>query len=132
TGINMPKFKCKLTLQEGKPVDAHIIPAAFYDRRDSANPPLVMSTVEHFPRRLRNGVYDANLVTQAGEEYFKRPDDYAYKLLVEGRNKFLKMRVGRHNLGLALHEYDYKSLRMFFLTLLWRTAQTDRMEFSRV
>ncbi len=127
-------MRCKLTHKEGNPVKAHIIASAFHDRSPKTSSLIVGSGKNHYPKRSRTGLYDAELVTAEGEEIFKKLDDYAYKLLVENRGA-LRPYVLEGKLvgaGLNTNEFDYSKLKLFFLSLLWRASETSLLAFNKV
>jgi hypothetical protein len=96
------------------------------------------------PTRRWSSWYDSRLVTQAGEDILARYDHWAIAEL--RRNKLIWSSWGPM-LRLATSDFkeidaamgfrsilgiDFKRLRMFFLSLLWRAAETDRVEFSAI
>ncbi|MAE50956.1 MAG: hypothetical protein CMH27_04025 [Micavibrio sp.] len=126
------QFVCKLTKKQGKAVKSHIIPSSFFMRQGDA-PPLIMATGENvFPKKSRTGLYDQALVIEEGEKYFDAPDDYAHKLLISGREQLHPLIVEGKEVGLGLNSYDYEKLKLFFLSVLWRAAETSLGPFSRV
>ena len=125
-------MKCKLTLNNGKAAKAHIIPAAFfYSSREKRNA-LVMRSNADYPKRSLTGIYDEELVTLDGEAFFNKPDNYAYKVLIQNRNKLEPWLENGKEVGVQLIDYDYHILKIFFLSLLWRASETQRGEYNQV
>lgn len=125
------QITCKLTGELGKAIRSHIIPKSFFNLKEPENPPLIMSADGSF-KKSRIGIYDDGLVTARGEEYFKNIDDYAYKILISKRDSFIDLTVEGQKVGKALLDYDYKKLKLFFLSLLWRASETAQPPFSAV
>lgn len=138
----MKKGVCKLTGEKGAFVKSHIIPAAL--TTPDGTGPLIQGGRGRRPIRRWSSWYDPCLVTQAGEDILARYDDWAIAEL--RRNKLLWSSWGPM-LRLATSDFkefdaawgrrsisgiDFKRLRMFFLSLLWRAAETDRFEFSAI
>lgn len=80
---------------------------------------------------LHNGEYDPNLVCRDCEDLFNAGDDYAKRLLVDGRRASNRKFEGKS----AFYEYtdvDYKNLKLFFISLLWRAHATSLASFDKV
>jgi len=134
---------CKLTRTKGVFVDSHIIPKAF-TKPEQPGLPLVQFNSGARPIRRWSSWYDPQLVTQSGESILAAFDTWAVSEL---RKQKLVWSGWGHNrtLGTSHHAIsgtpwgirkiegiNKKSLRMFFLTLLWRAAATTLPEFSEV
>jgi hypothetical protein len=125
---------CKLTGKEGTPAKAHIIPESFYliDKCSKQPSKLVTNTKGVYPKKSWSGIYDKTIVTREGEKIFLEWDDYAYKLLVE---QFSAAKPIKHNnliIAYVYDNYDYKRLKLFFLSLLWRASVSSHQFFKRV
>lgn len=138
----MKKGICKLTGEKGTFAKAHIIPAAL-TRLDGTGP-LTQGGRGRRPIRRWSSWYDPCLVTQAGEAILAEYDNWA---IVELRRNKLIWSSWGPMLRLATSDFkkfdaawgyrsisgiDFNRLRMFFLSLLWRAAETDRFEFSAI
>lgn len=125
--------QCKFCGHHRALVRAHIIPAALFppDEKGSRMQ-YVLDGNGNLPRsRLPNGCYDPNLVCRECEDRFDEGDDYAKKFLVDGRNQGRRIAEGDG----ALYEYanvDYRRLKLFFVSLLWRAHATSLPDFVRV
>ncbi len=113
-------MKCKLTGIEGKAVKAHIIPKSFYSIDPKEKKPMQILTNSPGQRSERSqiGAYDKTIVTEEGERIFDPLDNYAAKLLLKNREDFLP--IGSPPVCLLKKEYDYKLLKQFILSVLWR------------
>lgn len=130
---------CKLCGIDGRLVDAHIIPAAFFRDLHTAGgggPPLeiVANDPKVYPKRAPIGVYDQGLVCDACERRFGPWDTYAAELLIQGRDTAFRPVVieGRYAPAIVADGVDYHRFRMFVLSLLWRAAASSHPYFSRV
>ena len=126
---------CKLTGNIGGYVDCHIIPKALtYSTSDyhiGSEARFVQISNSNLPKLAHSSWYDSQLVTQAGEKILSRLDSKGIKVL---RKAFL---VGekRFDLGfrtVALTTQELIDLRMLFLSILWRAAESNREEFSEI
>jgi len=120
----------------GEPADAHIIPKSFYliDKTDKRPHKIISTDDDVYPEKSRTGIYDQTIVTAAGERYFLKWDDYAFKLLIENADQFQQITNPSDNKVLAyqIAEFDYHKLKMFFISLLWRAGVSSRKEFNNV
>ena len=127
-------ISCKLcSLTFSKLTKAHIIPKSFYRKETfSDDGPARILSNKPFLRSPRSqvGEYDDELVCAECEKYFAVLDDYAHTLLYRDIPK----PIIHHNEHLADEyvDYDKETLRMFFLSLLWRMDATNRKAFHSV
>ncbi len=132
---------CKLTLQKGKFVKAHIIPKAF-TYSDEPGLPFTQGGSGRKPVRRWSSWYDPRLVTEEGERILRDLDTWAIqylrsqRLVWSGWGAMLEVlvhRIGFDGWGFRKVDVpDPKKLRLFFLSLLWRAAATEMFEFSEV
>lgn len=149
-GIHMGRDLCKLTGERGKFVKSHLIPEAL-TRPVERSSPLVQIDHEKYPVRRWSSWYDTKLVTQAGENILSFLDNWAVATLRKHRLVWsgwgpVQVPPGVNNLAgiypmtppnsgwgyRLIKGIDPGRLRLFFLSLLWRAAATDREEFSQV
>lgn len=127
-------MKCKLTGNEGPPVDAHIIPRSFYEIDPNERLPtkIISNIPGQYPRRSPIGIYDPTIVTKEGEALFSPWDDYGTEVLIHGRNNFKKLLVNGRVAGFMLPQYDYAKLKLFALSILWRASVSSHHFFRKV
>jgi hypothetical protein len=127
-------MKCKLTGIEGHSVKAHIIPKSFYRIDPDERKPnkIVTNTKGQYPRRSPNGIYDSNIVTEEGERIFSPWDDYAAELLLNKRSDFTELFKDDKCVAYQIENYDYEKLKLFFLSVLWRTSVSEHVFFKKV
>lgn len=147
---NTGRDLCKLTGQRGKFVESHLIPKALTKPTESGSA-FVQAEIGRRPVRRWSSWYDKQLVIQSGEDILSSSDSWAipelrkHKLVWSGWGPAqvppnIQMLAGiwaatpmNSNWGYrVIRGIDPRQLRLFFLSLLWRAAATDRSEFSQV
>lgn len=132
--------RCKLTHCEGRFVDSHLLPKAL-TKCDGLGSGLTQMGNGITERRFSSW-YDPKLVTAEGENILAQYDDWAitelrkHRLVWSGWGPILKLN-DYTSLGTTvgirrLTGGDWRRLRLFFLSLLWRAAATDRPEFREI
>lgn len=133
---------CKLTRHTGQFVNSHIIPEALTRPSISGNP-LFQHGDGIRPTRRWTSWYDSQLVTSEGERCLSELDTWAISKLREHRLVWSGWGVDQ-DLG-DRHKHIYKTvgirridgidtrkLRLFFFSLLWRAAASNRIEFKDI
>ncbi|MBU4211185.1 MAG: hypothetical protein KKD33_01225 [Verrucomicrobia bacterium] len=125
---------CKLTGKFGPGVKAHIIPEAFYlIKPDQAHLLLLTNTPGRFSKRSPIGVYDETIVTADGEAIFGLWDNYAADLLLNHLADAQQLtHLDSRVVGYRFASYDYRKLKLFFLSVLWRAGASSHEFFRRV
>lgn len=133
--------RCKLTLSSGTFVDSHIIPQAF--TRPDPGAHFIEGGEGRRLIRRPSSWYDPKLVTRKGENILSDLDDYAIKSL---RNNFIVWSGWGDAAAIPLDPddllngygirrisgVDTSKLRLFFLSLMWRAAASNRSELAKV
>jgi hypothetical protein len=134
---------CKLTGKRGKFLRAHLIPRAL-TRAAAGGEPFIQGGRGSRPVRRWDSWYDPGLVIQEGEDILTALDTWAIAELRKhelvwsgwGPTRALSTTldlVPGTDWGTRIVEgIDPTGLRLFFLSLLWRAAATDRPEFADV
>lgn len=127
-------FVCKLTGNPGKPIEAHILPKAFYELRtySPGSLKLLSNTAGEFPRRTPVGIYDKEIVTADGESILARYDDYAIKVLLNRIDEFRPIQKDGVIGGWTLSGVDCNLLKLFALSLLWRAGASTHSAYHKV
>ncbi len=125
---------CKLTGKTGKGIKAHIVPKAFYEISPQEDGPhkLLSNTEGTFPKKLPGGIYDKTIVTIEGEAHFRSWDDYAARILLKEAKNLEEIRNNHELIAWSLPKYDYPSLKLFALSVLWRSHAAAHPAFSKV
>lgn len=134
---------CKLTQVEGKFVKSHIIPQAFIQKL-MKDEPFIQSMGKGRVKKNWTGWYDSELVTREGEDILAELDSWAVNIL--RKNKLVWSGWGEsstlvsddHKLISDKNGYriikniDTQKLRLFFLSILWRAAESTLSEFENI
>lgn len=137
-----PYGKCKLTHEEGFFVKSHIYPESV-TRHDIKGSPIYEVGEGRRPRKRLTSWYDRGLCTLSGEKILASYDDWAVKCL--RRHKLIWSGWGSDKADLSgatqildghyirqVEGEDWNRLRLFYLSLLWRAAQSERAEFAEI
>ena len=140
----MPSGTCKLTGDRGQFVKAHLIPRSLTKPNVPGNK-FIQGGSGHRPIRRHSSWYDSKLVTNAGEKILSEYDNWAVKEL--RRLKLIWTSFGNNPLPPA-HDWialgsnghgirkltcaDPAKFRLFFLSLLWRAAESTVAEFQEI
>lgn len=134
---------CKLTLTDGVYVKSHIIPVAL-TRLPTNGKKIVQSGIGLGVKSRFVSWYDDKLVTRAGENILEKIDTSAINIL--RNNQLIWSSWGSDKSSLSSDFVDEfgeltfrmirftqaKELQLFFLSVVWRSAVTQRPEFSEV
>ncbi|SCC41229.1 hypothetical protein GA0061071_12222 [Kosakonia oryzendophytica] len=139
---------CKLTLKEGRFVESHILPKSL-TLLNSKGERAIQTSLNGFAKKRFPGWYDNQLCIAEGEEILSKIDDSGIKAL---RNHLLiwsgwpkdmhslntnDCLIDHNNyeegIGLrAIKNIDWKAVKLFILSLLWRAAASERDEMSEI
>lgn len=125
---------CKFCGATKRLVKAHIVPEGFYRRvqRGAHALKVLTNTPGVYPRKSPVGEYDDGILCQECENKFGLWDDYAQRLITEESLKAAELRKAGQIVGYRFEEYDYKLLKLFFLSVAWRASVSNRAFFKRV
>ena len=125
---------CKLTGNIGKGVKAHIVPRAFYEIPPQEEGPfkLISNIGGIFPKKLPIGIYDNTIVTKEGESLFGPWDDYAIRILINEQREFHEIINEGKIIAWSLANYEYLTLKLFALSVIWRAHASTHPVFSKV
>ncbi len=131
-------MECKFCLKDKKLINAHIIPRCFFetmrDQGDNRPFQLLSNTTGEYLKKSQIGLYDKNILCEDCEKVFQKYDDYACKILLSNNindNDYI-LGPNEKRIGYKLENVDYKNLKLFFLSVLWRASISKRKEFKKV
>lgn len=140
----MASGTCKLTGENGPYVKSHMIPKALTYGAEKQLP-FAQAGRDIAPIKRWDSWYDKRIVTQAGETILEAYDDWAIRELRSsklvwsgwGESKALPAEVMKipDSGGWGVRKItgiDGRRLRLFFLSLLWRAAVSEMVEFKEV
>lgn len=127
-------MKCKLCGCEKKLIKAHVIPEAFFRRhRNGDKTPKIMTDIKGiFPKKSPIGIYDMEILCQDCEDLFDNWDSYATNLLINQLNKFESVYNGNKVREYSCPSYDYSKLKLFFISVLWKSSVSKKDFYSDV
>ena len=118
---------CALCREEKKLQKSHILPELLYDRLyDGLHSFQVLSTNPKANRpRRRQGIYERLLCSFCDQHRLGRLDNYAANLLKGG----IEIEVTDLTDRLIVGNLNYKTLKLWQMSLLWRCGVSSRAEF---
>jgi hypothetical protein len=123
------EIKCKLCLELGPSSQSHITPKSLL------NNVYLHSNIKGKPsKRHLGGIYDRNILCQSCEAKYMKWDSYG-KLFLDNPLKHqeaLALYQNNEIIGYELFQVDYKKLKLFTLSLLWRMHTTQHENFKEV
>lgn len=136
---------CKLTSCIGPFVKAHILPRALTLISKNGKK-IHESSLNSMPRRRPATWYDNQLVIRKGEDILEELDTYAIDQLRETQliwsgfdsnslpvpSDMLPIAEGTYMRRVDLSNMDEEKIRLFFLSIVWRVAASNRPEFNNV
>ena len=123
------EIKCKLCLEQGPSSQSHIIPKSLLK-----NVYLHSSIKSEPSKRYWGGIYDRNILCQSCEANYMKWDCYA-KIFLDNplkNQRALAYQQDYEIIGYELYNVDYKQLKLFALSLLWRMHTTQHENFKEV
>lgn len=114
-------------------VKSHVIPESFFRdlKRGSDYLHLLSSDKGDYPKKSRIGVYDKTILCRACEGRFQKVDDYAAKLLLNEDN-LSPMLMNGQAIGYQFKDVNFKLLKLFFISLLWRASISAQHFYRKV
>lgn len=127
---------CRLCLTEQRPIDAHIIPAGFYRalRDDSGRPLELRSNIPgEPPSRAPIGAYDATILCAACDNRFSPWDQHAQDVMLRDFSESTAIGDDAGSvIGWTIPTFDYKLLKLFFVSLLWKASVSTHKFFGSI
>jgi hypothetical protein len=126
--------KCKFCGTDTTLIKAHIIPDGFFRRIKQGKVALKIITnkVGEYPKNSPIGIYDNTIVCAKCETIWQEWDNYTQQLLTDMP---LNSQLRYHNnekLCYVIENYDYKKLKLFFISMCWRASASTHPFFSKV
>lgn len=114
-------------------MNAHIIPKSFFVEHleDGEIPKLVATTEDFYPRKSPIGVYDPNILCGACEARFSPYDHYGYCFFHETAPSEI-LHPGTEAEAEVFRGVDYKLLKLFVLSVLWRASVSQQTFYAGV
>ena len=124
-------MECKYCYKENILVKSHIIPEGFYRRlRVEQDAPRLLNEND-FPKKAPIGVYDKNMLCGECESIFGDWDQHVQQILSEELNGD-PLVYKNENIAYLINDFDYRKMKLFFISLLWRASVSEQPFFGRV
>ncbi|MEO9337347.1 hypothetical protein ABFT80_07925 [Mesorhizobium sp. SB112] len=132
--------KCLLTGHVGPFAQSHLIPRFLADKA-LGQAHRIQFGFGSKPQLKFNSWVDGRICTAVGEARLRDIDTAAAKIIrqhgLTWRHYPLSNKAERHNFGdefelITIPDVDTSALRLFFLSLLWRSAISTRFEFAEI
>lgn len=125
---------CRLCGEQRKLIDAHVIPRSFFKSvlDDSGYAMEGTNLPSSYPRKLPKGVYDPNILCADCETRFSRTDTHAFNVLMDRDWKTTEPIPPGDPSAYVIRDFDYKTLQLFFMSVLWRASESNQAFFRTV
>lgn len=125
---------CRYCGEDKKLVKAHAIPEAFFGRlRNGQDPPRLLTNTENsYPERAPIGIYDRTILCAECEAHFGDWDNYAQDILGPEPKGATQIAENGKVGGYEISGYRYDLLKLFFVSLLWRSSISTHKFYSKV
>ncbi len=127
-------MKCHLCTADHKLIKAHIIPESFFrPLRSGKRVPELHSNIEvEYPKKSPVGIYDTSILCSKCDNFIGNWDNYAQQLLLKDFNEDLAVYDGSKKVAYKIDTFDYKKLKLFFLSVLWRASISSQPFYKRI
>ena len=127
-------MKCQLCRERSDLIEAHVVPAGFFRRMPSDQGParILTNNPRDFPKRAPVGVYDPSILCSSCEARFGPWDKHAQDVLTDDVHNAVIRRVGDKVVGYEIQDYEYKRLKLFFVSLAWRASVSKHAFYRRI
>lgn len=144
----VPEGICKLTLRKGKFVESHILPKALTVLSRTGEKAMQVALKSPLKKRFQ-GWYDNQLCINEGEHILSQIDDKAIRILrkhlliwsgwpanaieLDASDIVIPAKNNEQNFGFrVIKDLNWKPIKLFLLSLLWRSAASEREEMDTV
>lgn len=130
TSISQVKKLCCGCGEDKSLIEAHIVPKAFCKRLSKPNEAAKLVSLGEYAKRSPTGYYDPNILCNKCDGQLGAYDDYAFSFLhgsIGGKRTVFEPIVELGQLvGMRVQEFDFKLLRLFILSVLWRASISEK------
>lgn len=127
--------QCRLCLNTGKLVKAHVIPEAFFReiRVGDEIPHLISDTPNNFPKRSPIGIYDKEILCSQCEPKFAQVDNYGVQVLLKRLHElFLPITQANRIAAFEAKNINQDLLLRFLVATLWRASVSTQGFYRRI
>ena len=132
--MNQSKNACRLCLQDKMLIKAHVIPEGFFRllRHENIAPEMYSNTPGSFPRRMQVGTYDSTILCSQCDGKMAPWDDYGQQVLIRRFSDAVKISLQGKTVAWRIEKFDYRRLKLFFISVLWRASVSKRTFYKRI
>lgn len=124
---------CRLCEREQATVNAHVIPKSFFLEHVARAeiPKLVATSPDSYPKKSPIGVYDPDILCVGCEGRFSPYDAYGYRFFHPSHD-LETIFPGTEGEANIVHDVDYKLLKQFVLSVLWRASVSGQAFYGAI
>ena len=125
---------CRLCQTEQRLIKAHIIPEGFFRSIGDPSETLEIYTNKPgtYPKRAPIGVYDKSILCRACDNVFSSWEKHAQDVLLRDFSDETAMYRGREKIGWTINTFNYRLLKLFFVSVLWRASVSTHVFHQRI
>ena len=125
---------CKGCGLDKKLIKAHAIPESFFVKmkKEYGKPKIMTDAEGEYPKKSPIGVYDDQILCYSCENIFGNFDDYGFNILLRQEQLHEELIKDGKVVGYKIINVDYKKLKLFFISVLWRASISSQKFYSRV
>jgi hypothetical protein len=125
---------CRLCGSDVPLIKAHIIPKPFFLKygTDGGVPRFLSNTPGVYPKRVPVGLYDRAILCRVCDARIGDWDHYGIDLFLRHLDSFEPVKRDAETIAFSQSTFDYKLLRLFLLSVLWRAHLSTHPAFQRV
>lgn len=128
----MKRGICKYCGDEKELQKSHVIPKHFYTEYTREKFRVIDATDGTY-KYVQNGSWDDEILCPTCDNKLKEYDDEGYKILLKD---LANNKRSINDIPIAYlfdsNKFDYKKLRYFFISMLWRASISNKAEFNQV
>jgi hypothetical protein len=95
-------------------------------------PRIITDKAGVYPRRSPTGIYDKEILCEECERIFSPWDDYGHRFLMRTISEAAYIKDGDKKIAYNMGQCDYHKLKLFFMSVLWRSGVSKQPMFKRV
>jgi hypothetical protein len=125
---------CRFCKEDKTLIEAHIIARCLHEPLQHPSGPMILVSKEpgSYPKRIPTGQYDTEILCADCDNKFSPWENYTAKILMSAGayEKFKEAKPGDD--FYMIPEYDYASLKLCLLSILWRMSISTLPSFKQI
>lgn len=125
---------CRFCKKDKTLIDAHVIPRCLHEPLlDPSGPMMIINTdANSYPKRTHTGQYDREILCADCDGQFSPWERYTAALLMVS-DAYERYKATRPNDNFyRIEEFDYSSLKLCFLSILWKMSVSTLTSFKDI